>query len=131
MTHEEWTRGDRVAGLIHHELALLLHRDVRDPHLRLVTINEIKVTRDLAFADVYYTVMDAEVEKTQKRLIAAGSFFRHRLARVLATRVTPRLRFHYDSSLEYGQQMSRLVSEALTRQPGSDGSGDEDSCSKR
>lgn len=115
MAQQRWTRRDRVADLIQRELALMLQRDVRDKRLGLVTINEVKVSRDLAFADVYYTVMGAEAGETQKLLKSAAGFLRRGLGRVLTTRVTPSLRFHFDASMEYGQRMTRLLDKALGR----------------
>ena len=112
--------------MIQRELAVILRRDARDPRLGMITINDVKVSRDLAFADVYYTVLDSGAEETQNLLDAAAGFFRRCLAGALTTRVTPRLRFHYDASMEYGRQMTRLVGEALEQDADQAGSRDRD-----
>ena len=51
----EFSRGRRVADHIQKELAVLIQQEVKDPRLGLITINEVKVSRDLGFADVYFT----------------------------------------------------------------------------
>jgi ribosome-binding factor A len=45
----------------------------------------------------------------------AAGFLRSQLAKVLATRTTPRLRFHYDHSIENGARMSKAINDALKR----------------
>ena len=113
---KEFSRGQRIADLIHRELSLLIQREVRDPRIGLVTVNEVKVSRDLAYADVYVTLLDPTSgegnEECIKILEGASGFLRSQLARALTTRTTPRLRFHYDPSLERGQHLSRLIDAA-------------------
>ena len=46
----ETSRGRKVADLIQRELALLIQREVKDPRIGMVTINEAKVSRDLSFS---------------------------------------------------------------------------------
>ena len=89
------SRGRKVGDLIQRELASLIQREVKDPRIGMVTINEAKVSRDLAFADIYFTVLpDKETESVEAALIQAAGFLRSQLARVLNTRTTPKLRFH-------------------------------------
>ena len=40
---------EKVAELIQKEVARLLQREFRDPRLAMVTINEVRVSRDYAF----------------------------------------------------------------------------------
>lgn len=104
-------RANRLADLIHRQLAVLIQRELKDPRLGLITVNEVRVSRDLAWADVYYTALGDE-DPTPVLQHAAG-FLRHELARILDIRVTPRLRFHYDRSLEDGMRMSRVIDKAV------------------
>lgn len=50
---KEFSRGRRVGDHIQRELATLIQREVKDPRVGMVTISEVKVSRDLAYADVY------------------------------------------------------------------------------
>lgn len=104
-------RATRVADQIHRNLAVLIQRELKDPRLGLITINEVKVSRDLAWADVYFTALGEE-DPTEVLQHAAG-YLRGELARGLGTRVTPRLRFHYDHSLEDGLRMARVIDNAV------------------
>ena len=127
----EFSRGRRVADHIQKELAVLIQQEVKDPRLGLITINEVKVSRDLGFADVYFTSFtsntfranesigeDAETEgqnsiSRAEVLENAAGFLRSRLAKSLSTRTTPKLRFHYDHTIEQGAKMTLAIKKAI------------------
>ena len=103
-------REKKVAELIQKEVARLLQREFRDPRLAMVTINEVRVSRDYAFSDIYFTVLPEDSSKNAELLLnEASGFFRSKLAKKLSMRTTPKLRFHYDSSLEEGARISSLI----------------------
>lgn len=101
----------------------------------LVTINEVKVSRDLGFADVYFTsfssdtfrandsldeVEDEDAEREERNSLSpaevlenAAGFLRSRLAKSLSTRTTPKLRFHYDHTIEQGAKMTQAIKKAI------------------
>ena len=111
-------RATRIADQLHRSLAVLIQRELKDPRLGLITINEVKVSRDLAWADVYFTALAAESEgasDSTEVLQHAAGFLRGELSKGLTTRVTPRLRFHYDHSLEVGLHMARVIDAAVAR----------------
>lgn len=111
---KESSRGRKVADLIQRELAVLIQREVKDPRIGMVTISEVTVSRDLAFADIYFTVMPADDTATVEEVLnQAGGFLRSLLARTLSTRTTPRLRFHYDDTIENGARLEKAINEAI------------------
>lgn len=110
----EFSRGQKVGDLIQRELASLIQREIKDPRIGMVTINEANVSRDLAFADIYFTVLPAEdVTSVEEVLNQAAGFLRSQLAKVLNTRTTPKLRFHYDATIENGARISRAIDAAI------------------
>ena len=54
-----------------------------------------------------------EVAENIKALNKAAGFLRSLLAKRLSLRVVPKLKFHYDASVERGQQLSKLIDNAL------------------
>lgn len=126
---KEFSRTSRLGVQIQKDLAKLIQFDMKDPRLGLVTINDVKVAKDLGYADVYFTVMgaklDSQVEaseseeealiqsQTSKILNDAAGFMRSELARSMTTRIVPLLRFHYDPTLLQGHKMTRLIGEAM------------------
>ena len=112
----EFSRGRRVADLIQKELAILLQREIKDPRVGMITINEVTVSRDLAYGDVYFTVLpDDHHEESEEILNHAAGFLRSQLAKVLSTRTTPRLRFHYDKTIVEGARISKAIDNALKK----------------
>lgn len=116
---KEYGRGQRVADLIQRELAHLIQRELRDPRVGMVTVNEVKASRDLAFADVYITLLGEDSTEYREEALtvlnSAQGFLRSQLARILKVRTTPKLRFHYDNSVANGQYMSKLIDEAIQK----------------
>jgi ribosome-binding factor A len=110
----ESSRGRKIADLIQRELAVLIQREVKDPRIGMVTINEATVSRDLAYSDVYFTVLPAEnTSDVEEVLNQASGFLRSKLSKILSTRTTPRLRFHYDHTIENGARMNQAIDKAL------------------
>lgn len=117
---KEFSRGRRVADHIQRELATLIQQEVKDPRIGMVTISEVKVSRDLAYADVYFTLISHDLAETniaesEEVLNSAAGFLRSQLAKSLATRTTPRLRFHFDVTIENGAKMDIAIQAARAR----------------
>jgi len=114
----EHSRGQRVSDLIQRELSLIIQREMRDPRVGMVTVNEVKVSRDLSYAEVYVTFMALELDggdptESLEVLNNAGGYLRSQLSNVLNTRTTPKLRFHYDATVISGRKMSNLIDDAI------------------
>ena len=112
----EFSRGRKVGDLIHRELASLIQHEVKDPRIGMVTITEANVTRDLAVAEIYFTVLPSDdVKGTEEALNEAAGFLRSQLASLLNIRTTPKLRFHYDTTIEDGVRISQAIDNAIAR----------------
>ena len=114
MATREYGREERVGAELQRELALLLREEVRDPRLNQVTIQEVRVVRDLSHARVFFTLMDRDqARKTEQALNKAAGFLRRRLGERVIMRTVPQLHFEYDHSLEDGARMSALIDRAV------------------
>jgi ribosome-binding factor A len=106
----------RVADHLREELAEIIRRDMRDPRVGMISINDARVTRDLAYADIYVSTLDARGTAEQQALIdvlnRAAGFLRTAVARNSTMRTTPQLRFHYDESIDRGVRMDSLINQA-------------------
>ena len=117
----------RMADSVQRELSELIRQELKDPRLSgLVTISGVKVSPDLGYADVYVTVMGRELSDDQNEvahretldiLNKASGFLRQELSRRIKTRITPRLRFHYDKTNAYGNYMFGLIEKAVQDLP--------------
>jgi ribosome-binding factor A len=106
------SRPQRVGDEIQRELARLVQFEVKDPRLGMITITGVEVARDFSYANVWYTVLKGEREKSQKALESASGFLRSQIGRVIKLRVTPQLRFRFDEAPERGVAMSTLIDQA-------------------
>ena len=100
---------DRLAKTLSKELSILLAREARDANLSAVTITEVRVTNDLSYANVYYTVPDYLKDKIVDSLKKAKGFLRSELARRVKARKMPELIFKYDEALEYGNHINEII----------------------
>ena len=113
----EFGRDLRVADFVREELARIIQRQVRDPRVGSVSVNDVRVSKDLSFADVYVSSMDAPEPERQAELVGvlnrASGFFRSELAKRHSMRTTPQPRFHYDVSVERGPRLEKLIDDAM------------------
>ncbi|MEO9655881.1 30S ribosome-binding factor RbfA [Marinomonas sp.] len=126
----EFSRTSRIGDQLQKELAKLIQFEVKDPRLGLVTVNEVRVAKDLGYADVYYTVLGKDdqpevLAENQEALESSKGFLRRRLSQEVKLRVMPLLRFHYDQSVVNGTRMSALIDEAIRDDQTKNGSEDE------
>lgn len=103
-------RRDRINDAVKQEMAQIL-RDVKDPRIAgsFVSITAAEVSPDLKFAKIYFSVLGEDKNEVLKALKSASGFFRSELARRINLRVTPALAFEYDSSMEYGANISSIL----------------------
>jgi ribosome-binding factor A len=114
---KEYNRTDRVGDHLKRELATLLQFEIRDPRVGIVSITDVKVSKDLAYAKVYCTVLGKEnAEEASESLLAlnkAAGFMRTQLSKDSALRMVPQLRFHFDSSIGRGAYLEDLIERAV------------------
>jgi len=109
---KEFARNDRVSSQMQKELSLILQREVDDSRLGFITINEVVVTKDLAVAKVYVTVLNADDQGKRnnvKVLNELAPVIRHQLAKRMRLRHISELRFYYDDSFETGMRVAELL----------------------
>ncbi len=116
----EFGRSARVASQIQKDLALILQRSFKDPRLGFVTVNEVIVSRDLAVAKIYVTVLNADQQSIRKNIAIlneAAPFLRKEVATRMKMRHIPEMRFYYDDSIDTGMRVEALLQELHHEQP--------------
>ena len=113
-------RAERVASLVKHELAnVFAHQEIRDPRVHFVTITDVKMSDDLKYARVFYTVLGTDLEKqeTAKGLEIARGFLQRDIAKNLNLRFTPQLSFELDVTLEEGMKIDGIIEKINREKP--------------
>jgi ribosome-binding factor A len=114
---KEHGRGLRIADHLREQLAGIIHAEMRDPRVGMVSVNDVRVSRDLAYADVFVSSLGVDDPQSQRELITvlehAAGFLRSAVARDNTLRTTPKLRFHYDELIVEGARIETLIRRAV------------------
>ena len=104
-------RKERVAERIRTVLSEMLLREVNDPRLQGVTVTEVKVDREMNFADIYVNALGEEERAPDilDGLQSASGFLRRAVGNAIDTRNTPELHFHWDATLAYGERLNEII----------------------
>lgn len=109
-------RSDRVGDEIRKVVADLIQNHIKDPRLpAMVSVVEVRASRDLSHAHIYISVLGTEEEKKncEAALKSASGFIRRELSARVRLRVAPELHFVVDDSIERGIRMSKLIDETV------------------
>jgi ribosome-binding factor A len=105
------TRAQRIADRIREELSEMLIQEISDPRLAGISITDVHVDRELAYAEIYYSALEGE--KRAKDILDglehAQGFLRHELSQHIELRTFPRLRFHWDPTFERAERIEKLI----------------------
>ncbi|HIG68201.1 MAG: ribosome-binding factor A [Porticoccaceae bacterium] len=123
----EFTRAERVSDAVQQELAVLIRDEVRDPRVGMVSVTDVDVSRDLAYAKIHVTFVgdhsQKEIDEAMAALNGASGYLRKLLAGSIKLRITPKLTFLFDESGRRGQHLSALIDYAISTQPDAEQEG--------
>ncbi len=104
-------RLQRISDRIRNELSEMLVKEVQDPRLTGISVTDVKVDRELAFADIYISAVEGHERSREvlEGLHSASGFLRHALSERVDLRVFPRLRFHWDPTPERADHIERVL----------------------
>jgi ribosome-binding factor A len=119
-------RLERLNEQLKREITDLLRTEVRDPRVGVVTLTDVAASRDLSYARIHVTALDAADRKEEvlEGLRAASAFLRGELGRRLHVRRVPELDFRWDDTLDYAKRIEQLLRENLPRTPTQEDTGD-------
>ncbi|MEZ0394835.1 MAG: 30S ribosome-binding factor RbfA [Anaerolineales bacterium] len=104
-------RLQRIADRLRQELSELLLQEIHDPRLHQIFITDVRVDRELAYADIYVSAVEGSARSAEilEGLAHASGYLRRALAGRVELRVFPRLRFHWDPTPENADHIERLL----------------------
>jgi ribosome-binding factor A len=117
-----FSRADRVGGLIQQMLAELLRKDISDPRLQMTTITAVKVTKDLRLARIFFTSAGGKEASAQTAhgFRSAAGFIKRHMGPRLGLRYMPELEFFYDDSFDHGARIDQLLKSISSSDHGPD-----------
>lgn len=104
-------RMQRISDRIRNELSEMLVKEVQDPRLLGISVTDVRVDRELAYADVYVSAVEGHERQKDvlDGLSSAAGFLRHELAARVELRAFPRLRFHWDPTPEKADHIEQVL----------------------
>jgi|SRR5690554_471142 len=112
----DYKRVDRFSQQLQREIAVILQREIKDPRVVMPTVSDVEVSRDLSYAKVFITFLNDDAESVEEGLAVlndASGYIRSLLGKRISSRVTPHVKFVYDTSTSEGMRMAALVRDAL------------------
>jgi len=106
-------RLQRIADRIREELSEMLIREINDPRLKLIYVTDVKIDKELAYADVYVSALEGVTRSKDvlAGLESASAFIKRTLASRVELRAFPRLRFHWDVTPENADHIEKILAE--------------------
>ena len=89
----------------------MLIREISDPRLKQIYVTDVKIDRELAFADVYVSAVEgaSRAHEVLAGLESASGFMRRALSARVEVRAFPRLRFHWDPTPEHADHIEKIL----------------------
>lgn len=108
-------RSDRVAEQVRRDLAELIHKELKDPRVGMISLTSVELTPDYAHAKVYFTTLQPEhLDEVEQGLKRASGFLRRELGRRIHIHTLPELHFVYDASVARGADLTDLINKAVS-----------------
>ena len=99
----------RVNEQAREAIANILLFDISDPRLNLVTITGCEVSFDKSYCNVFYTTSKKNYARAASGFKHAAGRIRSCMAKQLAWRVSPQLRFLLDETVDEAQRIENAI----------------------
>lgn len=111
------TRLNRINEELKKEISHVITFELKNTNITgLISVTKVKITPDLRFARVYVSLLNSKSKtKTMAGLQNAVGYIRGQIAKKINLRVTPDLQFELDESMEYGERMDKIISDAIKK----------------
>lgn len=96
----------------------MLIRELNDPRLKQIFITDVRIDRELAFADIYVSALEGSSRSKEilEGLESAAGFIRRELSARVEIRAFPKLRFHWDPTPENADHIEKVLAELRAKQ---------------
>ena len=107
-------RSDKVADLLKKEISLIITNEIKDIRLQNINITAVKVSDDIGIATVFYTIIGESIHKEESKidekiLEKFSGMVRSNLAKKIKIRRVPKIKFRFDESIEYSENIEKLL----------------------
>ena len=104
----------RMQDFLREEISTIIQQEIKDPGLGFITVIDVKMTDDLKYAKVFYSVFgtDEEKERTAQALKRATSYVKHVLGERVRLKYMPDITFVFDTEQERMARIDEILKKA-------------------
>jgi|YelNatPaOPRAMG01_1025707.scaffolds.fasta_scaffold00189_31 ribosome-binding factor A len=109
-------RVKRVGELLKETIAEIILKEFDNPHLGLITITAVEMTKDLKRATIFFTCYGNENKElvAKKILNDSKGYIKERLKTKIVLKYLPELKFEIDETLKREQRIDKLLKKLKT-----------------
>ena len=104
------SRMNKIEDLLHKEIANIIVTRIDSPQIKnTVTITDIKVSKDIRTAVVYFVTLDKNFNKVEKIINELKPTIKFYLSKNVHLKRIPDIKFIFDDTLIKGQRINKLL----------------------
>jgi ribosome-binding factor A len=104
-------RMQRIQDRMHQALSELIIFKISDPRLAGISVTDVTIDREFAYADVYVSAVEGATRSREilEGMEHASGYLRRELAARVELRTFPKLRFHWDPTPENADHIEKVL----------------------
>ena len=104
------SRMNKIEDLLHKEIANIIVTRIDNPQIKnTVTITDIKVSKDIRSAIVYFVTIDKNFKKVEKIINELKPTIKFYLSKNVHLKRIPDIKFIFDDTIIKGQRINKLL----------------------
>ena len=104
------SRMNKIEDLLHKEIANIIVTRIDNPQIKnTVTITDIKVSKDIRSAIVYFVTLDKNFKKIEKIINDLKPTIKYYLSKNVHLKRIPDIKFIFDDTVIKGQRINKLL----------------------
>ena len=104
------SRMNKIEDLLHKEIANIIVTRIDNPQIKnTVTITDIKVSKDIRSAIVYFVTLDKNFKKVEKIINELKPTIKFYLTKNVHLKRIPDIKFIFDDTIIKGQRINKLL----------------------
>ena len=104
------SRMNKIEDLLHKEIANIIVTRIDNPKIKnTVTITDIKVSKDIRSAIVYFVTLDKNFKKIEKIINELKPTIKFYLSKNVYLKRIPDIKFIFDDTIIKGQRINKLL----------------------
>ena len=104
------SRMNKIEDLLHKEIANIIVTRIDNPQIKnTMTITDIKVSKDIRSAIVYFVTLDKNFKKVEKIINELKPTIKLYLSKNVHLKRIPDIKFIFDDTVIKGQRISKLL----------------------